>query len=78
MMALAGRVPGRGEIVAGPGDFEFEMLDADPRRIKRVKIQPRAVAAPTRPCRARRRRGRSERQPKPAARPIHKKRAARR
>ena len=38
--AEAGRVPGRGEIVSGPGEFEFEILDADPRRIKRVKIWP--------------------------------------
>ena len=36
--ASAGRVPGRGEILKGPGDFEFEVLDADPRRIKRLKI----------------------------------------
>jgi CBS domain containing-hemolysin-like protein len=43
LTAVAGRVPGRGEIVAGPGEFEFEVLDADPRRIKRVKIQPRAA-----------------------------------
>ena len=29
--------------IAGPGDFEFEILDADPRRVKRLKIhQPRA------------------------------------
>jgi CBS domain containing-hemolysin-like protein len=39
--AVTGRVPVRGEIVAGPGEFEFEVLDADPRRIKRLKIQPR-------------------------------------
>ncbi len=43
--AIAGRVPGRGEIVAGPGQFEFEVLDADPRRVKRLKIHPRADAA---------------------------------
>ena len=36
--ARAGRVPGRGEIVSGIGAFEYEILDADPRRIKRVKI----------------------------------------
>ena len=36
--ASAGRVPGRGEILKGPGDYEFEVLDADPRRIKRLKI----------------------------------------
>jgi hypothetical protein len=28
----------RGEISPGPGLFEFEVLDADPRRIKRVRI----------------------------------------
>jgi CBS domain containing-hemolysin-like protein len=40
IMAKAGRVPGRGEIVTGLGEFEFEILDADPRRIKRIKIHP--------------------------------------
>jgi CBS domain containing-hemolysin-like protein len=43
--STAGRVPGRGEIVAGPGEFEFEVLDADPRRVKRLKIHPRADPA---------------------------------
>ncbi|MGD0634653.1 MAG: hemolysin family protein [Beijerinckiaceae bacterium] len=43
--ALAGHVPVRGEIIAKDG-FEFEVLDADPRRVKRLKIY-RAVAAPT-------------------------------
>lgn len=43
--AMAGRVPGRGEIVAGPDEFEFEVLDADPRRVKRLKIHSRAAAA---------------------------------
>ncbi len=41
--AAAGRVPGRGEILLGPGKFEFEVLDADPRRIKRLKIWPLAA-----------------------------------
>jgi CBS domain containing-hemolysin-like protein len=48
--AAAGRVPNRGEILTGPGEFEFEVLDADPRRIKRLKIWPlsaRGVKAPT-------------------------------
>ncbi|MGE0232716.1 MAG: hemolysin family protein [Flavobacteriaceae bacterium] len=36
----AGRVPVRGEVVRVSEDFEFEILDADPRRIKRVKILP--------------------------------------
>jgi CBS domain containing-hemolysin-like protein len=38
LVTLAGRVPVRGEIVSGPSDLEFEVLDADPRRIKRVRI----------------------------------------
>jgi CBS domain containing-hemolysin-like protein len=42
--AIAGRLPARGEIVAGPQGFEFEVLDADPRRLKRIKIHPPAVA----------------------------------
>jgi CBS domain containing-hemolysin-like protein len=33
-----GRVPVRGELVPGPGMFEIEVLDADPRRVKKVKI----------------------------------------
>lgn len=37
--ALAGRVPARGELIRGPGDVEFEVLDADPRRVKRVRIR---------------------------------------
>ena len=38
IMTRAGRLPLRGELVPGPGLFEFEVLDADPRRIKRVRI----------------------------------------
>lgn len=39
-----GRVPSRGELIAGPGGLEFEVLDADPRRLKRVRIHRRASA----------------------------------
>jgi len=38
LVTRAGRLPVRGEIVPGPGPFEFEVLDADPRRVKRVRI----------------------------------------
>ncbi len=38
--ALAGHVPVRGEIVQQDG-FEFEVLDADPRRVKRLKVHRR-------------------------------------
>jgi CBS domain containing-hemolysin-like protein len=35
---LAGRIPARGELVQHPGGIEFEVLDADPRRIKKLRI----------------------------------------
>jgi CBS domain containing-hemolysin-like protein len=38
VFALAGSVPVRGEIVRHPAGVEFEVLDADPRRIKRLRI----------------------------------------
>ncbi|MBK9080989.1 MAG: HlyC/CorC family transporter [Rhizobiales bacterium] len=41
---LAGRVPARGEIIPGPGRFDIEILDADPRRVKRVRLIRRAAA----------------------------------
>ena len=41
--AIAGRLPSRGEIVKGPQGFEFEVLDADPRRLKRIRIHPPAA-----------------------------------
>ena len=37
--ALAGRVPQRGEVIAHPDGHEFEVMDADPRRVKRVRIR---------------------------------------
>src|SRR6476660_9420412 len=37
--SLAGRVPKRGEIIAHPLGIEFEVLDADPRRIKRLRVR---------------------------------------
>jgi CBS domain containing-hemolysin-like protein len=45
LVTLAGRVPVRGEILAGPAELDFEVLDADPRRVKRVRIRRRAPAA---------------------------------
>ncbi len=38
LVTRAGRLPVRGEIVPGPGLFEFEVLDADPRRVKRIRL----------------------------------------
>ena len=38
VVTRTGRVPVRGELVPGPGPFELEILDADPRRLKRMRI----------------------------------------
>jgi CBS domain containing-hemolysin-like protein len=38
VMTQVGRLPSRGEVVPGPGDFEIEVLDSDPRRLKKVRI----------------------------------------
>ena len=53
LVMLAGRVPVRGELIAGPGDFEIEVLDADPRRVKRMKIYRRKDRARSRDGRRR-------------------------
>jgi CBS domain containing-hemolysin-like protein len=46
MFALLGRVPVRGELVRHPSGLELEVLDADARRLKKVRIhQPRASDA---------------------------------
>lgn len=42
--ALAGRVPQKREIIEHPDGFELEVLAADPRRVKRVRV--RRAAAP--------------------------------
>ena len=52
IVTRAGRVPVRGELVPGPGAFEIEVLDADPRRVKRVRIY-RAQGPPRGAARAR-------------------------
>lgn len=36
---LAGRVPSRGELITHPSGLEFEVIDADPRRIKRLRVR---------------------------------------
>ncbi|APE42782.1 magnesium/cobalt efflux protein [Sulfitobacter alexandrii] len=36
---LSGRVPARGEVVLHPDGPEFEVIEADPRRIKRLRVR---------------------------------------
>ena len=42
---LAGRVPIRGEIIPHPAGIEFEVLEADPRRLKKIRIHVRPAKA---------------------------------
>lgn len=42
---LTGRVPARGEVVPHPSGVEFEVIDADPRRIKRLRVRLPSEAA---------------------------------
>ncbi len=39
VFTLAGRVPRRGEVILHPDGIEFEVLDADPRRVKRLRVR---------------------------------------
>lgn len=36
---LAGHVPARGEVIQHPEGLEFEVVEADPRRIKRLRVR---------------------------------------
>jgi hemolysin (HlyC) family protein len=46
VFSIAGRIPARGELVHHPSGIEFEVLEADPRRIKRLRIHlPKAQGA---------------------------------
>ncbi|MCP3395583.1 hemolysin family protein [Bradyrhizobium sp. CCGB20] len=41
LVSHVGRLPVRGEVISGPGNYEVEVLDADPRRVKRLRISTR-------------------------------------
>ncbi len=41
LVSHVGRLPVRGEVISGPGNFEVEVLDADPRRVKRLRVAVR-------------------------------------
>jgi CBS domain containing-hemolysin-like protein len=45
IVTVAGRVPSRSEVIVGPNGLEFEVLDADPRRVKRLRILQRSVSS---------------------------------
>lgn len=45
VVSLAGRVPAKGEHVVHPSGIDFEVRDADPRRIKRLRVRRRTIDA---------------------------------
>jgi CBS domain containing-hemolysin-like protein len=57
LVSFVGRLPVRGEVISGPGHFEVEVLDADPRRVKRLRISTRKERPTPRKERDSRRRG---------------------
>ena len=46
VVSLVGRLPLRGEIIPHPSGFEFEILEADPRRVKRLRLRPPPPKSP--------------------------------
>ena len=58
VFTLAGRVPAKGELVSHSSGLEFRVLEADPRRVRRLRVRrpgsgpqaiPAAIAAPALP-----------------------------
>lgn len=45
VFSLTGRVPSRGELITHPSGVAFEVLEADPRRIKRLRVRNLPSAA---------------------------------
>lgn len=47
VVVLAGRVPVRGEVLRHPGGVEIEIVDADPRRVKWLRVRLASAAKST-------------------------------
>ncbi len=45
VIMLAGRLPLRGEVIPHPQGHEFEIVDADPRMVKRLRVRLRPAVA---------------------------------
>jgi Mg2+/Co2+ transporter CorC len=51
VVALLGSLPQRGEIVRYPSGLELQVLEADPRRVKRLRLrQPQPPSKPANPA----------------------------
>jgi CBS domain containing-hemolysin-like protein len=49
VLELAGRVPNRGEIIIHPSGLEFEIMETDARRVKRVRVNSTVLASKPEP-----------------------------
>ena len=38
---ITGRVPVRGEVISHPSGYDFEIMEADPRSIKKLRVYKR-------------------------------------
>jgi CBS domain containing-hemolysin-like protein len=65
LVSHVGRLPVRGEVISGPGNYEVEVLDADPRRVKRLRIAVRKERPAPRTQRESRRREAASETPLP-------------
>jgi CBS domain containing-hemolysin-like protein len=45
VIALAGRVPQRGEVLSHPSGYDFEVIEADARKVRKVRIRRTPIAA---------------------------------
>jgi CBS domain containing-hemolysin-like protein len=50
IFSMLGRVPARGELIRHPCGVEFEVLDADPRRLKKLKVHLPALTGTAEPA----------------------------
>jgi CBS domain containing-hemolysin-like protein len=69
IFSALGRIPVRGEVVQALPGFEFHILDADPRRIKRVRITRKRHPVRRRPTKADGEGSGSDRDPPPPDQP---------
>ena len=53
VVAMLGRVPVRGEIIKHPTGIEFEVTDADPRRLRKLRIHLKPSGRPAASARER-------------------------
>lgn len=43
-VSLAGRVPQRGEVLTAPNGFDFEVMEGDARKVRKLRIRPTAAS----------------------------------